>query len=159
MKPNSIIPMISWKLGHGGTHLCTVAVRGASGRNCRKGHQVIKEGWRKGYIAVFACSHALMHLACPLLILRIAAWVGRQINRCMHIYWIRVRNEKTQPPSNEMVKNTLLSLTDIPRFLRLFLTFARLPFTLKNGWVLPLMLLFRHKSDTGFMWGMESGYI
>lgn len=41
---HSIIPMISWKLGHDGTHLCTVAVRGASGRNCRKGHQVIKEG-------------------------------------------------------------------------------------------------------------------
>lgn len=55
MKPNSIMPMVSWKLGHDGTHLCTVAVRDASGRNCKKEHLVIKEG----YISVFACSHAL----------------------------------------------------------------------------------------------------
>lgn len=155
MKPNSILPMISWKLGQDGTCLCTVAVRDTGGRNCRKGHLVIMEG----YISVFVCSHALEHLACPLLILWIGGWVGRKINSEMYAYMLdksKKLREKTSQPSNEIAKNTLRSLTVFPRFLCWFLAFTRLLFTLKNAWVLPLMLLFRCKSDTGFMWGMES---
>lgn len=75
--------------------------------------------------------------------------------RCVHMCWIRVTNWKKKP-SNEIVKKILLSLTGISRFLCLFLTFTRLLFTLQNGWVLSLMLLFGCKNDIGFMWGMKN---
>lgn len=54
------------------------------------------------------------------------------------------------------MKNTLLLLTVLSRFLCLFLTFTRLLFTLQNGWALPLILLFGCKNDIGFVWGMVS---
>lgn len=57
-----------------------------------------KGGMKEGYVTVFVCIHALMHLSVPVLILQGGERdADREIERYVHICWIRSKKLKKNP--------------------------------------------------------------